>query len=387
MNYDFDTVYDRTNSNSVKYMKHPHFPDAEGLIPMWVADMDFRTAPEIIDAMGEAARTGIFGYTLIDDEYYQLFIDWYQKRFGFSAERDWIVPVDGVLAGISAAISAVTEKDDPVLILQPVYFPFPGVIEENGRRVVVSELADGARYSIDLEDLEQKIVDHNVKTLLFCSPHNPVGRVWDETELSAVAELCQKHDVIVISDEIHSDLAFRKHIPFASLSEDAARRTITLVSVTKTFNLAAVHGADFIIQDPDLRSAIKAELQTRFTGSLTLFSIAAAKAAYRYGAAWLDELLPYLKGNIDYVASQLRDTKIKPIDMEGTYLMWLDCRALGMDDKELEEFFVRECGVWLNSGHTFGAGGSGFMRMNVACPRVTLEKAITRIRKALADRA
>lgn len=383
MKYDFDTVFDRKNKNSLKYMAHPRYRDYD-VIPLWVADMDFQTVPEVIDALQCVTQHGIFGYTVLDDEYFELLISWYKRRFSFNINREWIVPVNSVMSAISLSIRALTSEMDSVLIFQPVYYPFESVVINNKRTPVICELSySGEKYTIDFNDFEDKIVKNNVKALLFCSPHNPVGRVWDKKELERVGKICTKHNVFIISDEIHSDLAYKNHLPFAMLSSEISERTVLCTSFTKTFNLAGIHGANVIIPNTDIRKAFENEAKAVFANGLGIMSTSAAKAVYRYGEKWLEELLEYLKDNISYVINSLKNTKIKPLCPEGTYLMWLDCRRLGLSDRELEKFFITRCGVWLNNGITFGRGGSGFMRMNIACPRATLEKAIKQILKEL----
>lgn len=386
MKYDFDTVYNRKDTNSIKYKIHPHYPDVSDLIPMWIADMDFKTAPEIISALKGAADEGIFGYTELDDAYFDLLIDWNKKRFDFNVQREWIIPCKGVMSGVATAIRALTKSEDSVLIFQPVYYPFANAINYNNRRPVVSELKrDGDNYVIDYQDLEKKIIDNNVKLLLFCSPHNPVGRVWNKEELENVCKLCLKHHVIIISDEIHSDLVYKKHIPTASLSDETADITVELTSITKTFNLAGIQGANLIIPNEKIRAAVENELHSQCEGGPNIMSLAATKATYQFGDKWLGELLIYLTRNIDYVIRSFEGTKIKPLTPQGTYLIWLDCRELGLNDRELEEFFIKKCGVWMNNGYIFGKGGNGFMRMNIACPRKTLEEAIFRIKDKLQE--
>ncbi len=376
MQYDFDTVYDRSGTHSLKYKSHPHYPN-ETLIPLWVADMDFKTAPEIIDALRKATEHGIFGYTVPDEAYFNSLLCWNQKRFHFDVKEEWVTPCEGVMSGIAAALSALSAEGDAVLIFQPVYHLFDHVLRDNKRRIIVSELQyDGKKYVIDYDDFERKVIENDVKILLFCSPHNPVGRVWSREELARVTAICLQHNVLIISDEIHSDLTFQPHIPTASLSDAVADITVALTSVTKTFNLAGIQGANLIIPNGKIRALVEARLRAQCSGGPGIMSLAAAKAAYQHGENWLDALLGYLQGNIDYVILSFAGTKIKPIIPQGTYLMWLDCRNLGLCDKELEEFFIKKCGVWMNSGYIFGKGGSGFMRMNVACPRATLEKAV-----------
>ena len=383
MRYDFDTVYDRNGTSSLKYKKHPRYPDKK-LIPLWVADMDFKAAPEIIDALNKTIKHGIFGYTLPDDEYFNSVINWNKKRFGFEIKEEWIIPCEGVMSGVATAIRALTKPEDSVLIFQPVYYPFANVISNNNRRLIVSELQfDGEKYAVNFEDLENKIIQNEVKVLLFCSPHNPAGRVWKREELERVTQICLKDNVIIISDEIHSDLVYKKHIPTASLSDKVADITVGLTSITKTFNLAGIQGANLIIPNERIRAAVENELRAQCAGGANIMSLVATKAAYQYGDKWLDELLIYLQGNINYVIKSLMSTKIKPLPPQGTYLIWLDCRALGLNDRELEDFFIKKCGVWMNGGYIFGKGGSGFMRMNIACPKEVLEEAIKHIKDGL----
>lgn len=383
MKYDFDTVYDRKNTNSVKYKPHPRYPNSD-IIPMWIADMDFKTAPEIIDAVKQAADDGIFGYTQLDDEYFELLKNWNKKRFGFDINTDWVVPCSSVMFASAAVIRALSNVGDSVLILQPVYYPFADVIKDNNRKLVVSELVlkDG-KYTIDYEDLENQIVKNDIKIFLFCSPHNPVGRVWEKEEIISVMKICKKYGVFIISDEIHSDLVYTKHYPTLSISSEFTDIIASVTSVTKTFNLAGIKGANLFIPNEEIRNKVKKEIQSTFCGSLETLTIAAIKSAYRYGEDWLEELLCYLKSNAEYVVKSFENTKIKVAMPEGTYLLWLDCKELNLCERELEEFFVRECGVWMNNGFVFGKGGSGFMRMNIACPKSTLEKAIFSIRKNL----
>ncbi len=384
MNYDFETVYTRNPANSVKHKTHPRYPENHDMIPMWIADMDFQTAPEIIDSLKAVSEQGLFGYTELDREYYDLLIAWNKKRFCFVPDRAWIVPCEGVMFGIAASIRALSEVNDSVLILQPVYYPFANVIKDNRRRLVVSELVNEAgRYQIDFEDLERSIIENRVKLLLFCSPHNPVGRVWSKEELERVASICLKNHVIMISDEIHSDLVYQRHYPLASLSREIAHNTVLISSVTKSFNLAGIKSAHLIISNADLRDRIKKEIRSIYPGRLGIMSVAATKAAYRYGEPWLEELLVFLKSNVDDVIRSFEDSKIRVIAPESTYLLWLDCRKLNFDEETLDAFFLRDCGVWLNSGYTFGKGGSGFMRMNIACPKQTLKEAICRIQDKL----
>ncbi len=383
--YNFDTVHNRIGTGSIKY-EQSMTPSPQSIIPMWIADMDFKAPPTVTEALNRAVEHGIFGYTLTDNEYDELIISWYAKRMEWEIRPEWILKTPGVMFAIAASIIALTDPGDAVLICQPVYYPFAKVITENNRRLIVSELLfNNGRYEIDFTDLEEKIVKSSVKLFLICSPHNPVGRVWTKEELKHIGEICLRHDVIVISDEIHSDFIFEgRHTPIASLSKELADRTITCTSPTKTFNLAGLQAANIIISNDNLRSKVrKACLATGYS-NLNTMAIVAAKAAYKDGEAWLDELLSYLKDNYNVLKSTFSErSNISLIHPEGTYLAWLDCRRMNRSDRELEDFFTNQAGIRLHLGTTFGAGGGGFVRMNIACPRSVLLEAITRIEKAL----
>lgn len=383
----FDTIHNRKNTGSVKYDTRPKGINPEELIPMWIADMDFQAPQAVIHALTAVSEHGIFGYTDTDEEYSTAVSDWYYRRMGWKILPEWIIKTPGVMFGISASIRALTGQSDGVLICQPVYYPFSTIILENKRQLVVSELrlADG-RYEFDFEDIERKIIKNSVKLFLLCSPHNPVGRVWSKNELLEIGRICIKHGVYIVSDEIHSDFIYNgyRHIPIASISEELSVRTITCTSPTKTFNLAGLQVANIIVSDDMLRHKIRKACLTTGYGHLNTMAIVATKAAYQQGENWLNGLLAYLHEN----ATVLRDAFLKHSDIsliqpEGTYLMWLDCRKLGLTDHELETLFWRKAGVWLHSGITFGEGGNGFMRMNIACPRSILLKAIQRIEQSL----
>ncbi len=383
--YNFDTVHNRIGTGSIKY-EQSMTPSPQSIIPMWIADMDFKAPPTVTEALNRAVEHGIFGYTLTDNEYDELIISWYAKRMEWEIRPEWILKTPGVMFAIAASIIALTDPGDAVLICQPVYYPFAKVITENNRRLIVSELLfNNGRYEIDFTDLEEKIVKSSVKLFLICSPHNPVGRVWTKEELKHIGEICLRHDVIVISDEIHSDFIFEgRHTPIASLSDELANRTITCTSPTKTFNLAGLQAANIVVSNDKLRSKVrKACLATGYS-NLNTMAIVAAKAAYKDGEAWLDELLSYLKDNYNVLKSTFSErSNISLIHPEGTYLAWLDCRRMNRSDRELEDFFTNQAGIRLHLGTTFGAGGGGFVRMNIACPRSVLLEAITRIEKAL----
>lgn len=383
--FDFDTVHSRVGTGSVKYEQNLK-ESYKDIIPMWIADMDFMVPSSVEEALHSAATHGIFGYSLTDSEYDNSIVTWYKNRMSWQVRPEWILKTPGVMFAIAASIQALTEPDEAVLICQPVYYPFASIISANHRKLVVSELAlKEGKYEIDFADLEEKIVKNSVKIFLLCSPHNPVGRVWTKEELLRIGEICLRHNVTIISDEIHSDFIFDgRHIPIASLSKKIADRTITCTSPTKTFNLAGLQVANIIIANENIRHKVrKACLATGYS-NLNTMAIAATKAAYRDGEEWLDELLSYLKANYHILKGAFpKDGIISLIHPEGTYLAWLDCRKLGLKDSELDDFFINKAGVHLHLGSTFGSGGSGFARMNIACPRSVLLSAIARIGNAV----
>ena len=385
----FDTVYNRKNTSSVKYDAKPEgkvSPNKE-LIPMWIADMDFKVPPQVSARLTDIAQHGIYGYSQMGDTYFQALTGWYQRRMQWEFQPKQTIQVPGVIFGISAAIRSLTQPADSILICQPVYYPFAQVIKENGRRCVVSELKlNHDRYEMDFADIEQKIVENSVKMLLFCSPHNPVGRVWQKEELLKIAEICLKHDVFIVSDEIHSDFVFapHRHLPMATLSEVIADRTVTCTAPSKTFNLAGLQVANLVITNPQIRKKVLEACQVTGCKHLNTMAIAAAETAYQEGEQWLDTLLKYLENNMRILQEGLADIEeIFLIPAEGTYLMWLDCRKLGLSDQQLKAFFLEEAGLWVHSGSTFGKGGSGFVRMNIACPQAVLKTAVQRIRVAI----
>lgn len=381
----FDTVYDRRTAGDIKYQS---VAGVENVIPMWIADMDFKAPPAVEEALIKSAKHGIFGYTEPDEEYDGLVISWYKRRMGWSIKPEWILKAPGVMFAVSAAIRALTDEGDSVIICQPVYYPFAKIVPANKRTLIVSELQlTNGQYKIDFNDFETKIKQHSVKAFLLCSPHNPVGRVWTRDELSEIGRICCKYNIIIISDEIHSDFVYenQKHIPISTLSEEIACRTVTCTAPSKTFNLAGLQASNIIVQNTDIRRKLHRALRATGYEELNTMAIAATKAVYKDGEAWLDALLSYLQENIRILGEACAKTggRISLIRPEGTYLMWLDCRRLGLPDIELADFFLKQAKVRIHSGTTFGAGGSGFVRMNIACPKAVLVKAITQIDSAI----
>lgn len=382
----FDEIHDRTKSSAIKYM---NLPEAEKMpvIPMWIADMDFKSSPAITEALKRTADHGIYGYGEINDEYKELVIDWYNRRMGWQIEKDELLTMPGVMFGVTMAIRALTKENDSVMICQPVYYPFKNVVLNNNRKLVVNELVlNNGRYEIDFKDFEEKIIKENVKVFLLCSPHNPVARVWEKGELTKITEICLKHNVYIISDEIHSDFIFegKKHVPISTLSEEVKMKTVTCVAPSKTFNIAGIQASNMIVSDGEVREKIIKERTSTCYHHLNIMSIEATKAAYKDSEEWLEGLLKYLKRNAEILQKAFpEDYKITALSMDGTYLAWLDCRKLNLTGEELNDLFLKKAGVWLHNGATFGECGEGFMRMNIACPASVLEEAIERIKAVI----
>jgi cystathionine beta-lyase len=387
MKYNFDEIIDRKNTNSLKYDFAVERGKPEGVLPLWVADMDFRVPPCVQDKIKEHVERGIFGYSDAKSEYFHAIENWYKTYYSYQLQEDWLVKTPGVVCAIASAIRAFSEKGDGVLIQPPVYYPFREEILYNSRKLVTNELHLGEHYEIDFGDFENKIRKHKVKLFILCNPHNPVGRVFREDELRRMGEICARHGVIVVADEIHSDLIFpgHRHIVFASLSKEFEQMTISCTSPSKTFNLAGLQVANIFIANKALRAKFnKAVAQTGY-GQLNLFGLVASQAAYESGRDWLEQLSEYLCGNLQFARDFLlnRLDGVRLIEPEGTYLIWLDCRGLSLNEQEREELIVKKAGLWLDSGRMFGKCGEGFERINIACPRKTLETAFYRLLGAL----
>lgn len=388
MKYDFDTIIDRNDTDSLKYDFSNEHGKPEGVLPLWVADMDFSAPSCVIDALVDKSRHGIFGYSESRSDYFETLRDWFSKQFNWDVRPEWLVKTPGVVFAICTAIRALTDEGDSVLIQQPVYHPFSSSVLINRRNLVVNRLVRSRqKYSIDFPDFERKIIENGVKLFILCSPHNPVGRVWTEEELVRLGELCLKHGVIVVSDEIHADFTYPgyRHLVFAGLKPEFSEITVTCTAPTKTFNLAGLHISNIFIANADIRRRFKKELAKSGYSQPNIMGISACRAAYAGGSEWLGELKEYLKGNLDFLRSFLEQKlpKIKLIEPEGTYLAWLDFSALGFNDEELEDFIANEAGLWLEPGTKFDAGGEGFQRINIACPRSVLEKALIRLEQAV----
>jgi cystathionine beta-lyase len=380
MVYDFNAVIDRSGTYSAKWDLA-----RDGVLPMWVADMDFESPREVVDAIVERASHGTFGYTLTPSTYYKAIIDWMSERHRWEIKKDWIAITPGVLPALCFALAAFTEPGDKVVLQAPVYHPFPKLISRNGRKPVENRMKfDGGRYEMDYDGLES-MIDEKTKMLVLCSPHNPVGRVWKKDELLRLAEICTRRGVLVIADEIHADIIMdgHKHVPFATLSDEIAANTITLTAASKTFNLAGLACSNVIISNKDLYDKFESAVGDMHVESPNMFGMLGTQAGYLHGKPWLAELLVHLKGNYDFLVSYLQDNApaIKPSPLEGTYLVWLDFSEFGLSDMQIKTKLLKEAGVWLDFGPQFGTGGEGFQRMNIACPRSTLEDGLSRIAK------
>lgn len=388
MPVDFDTVPNRRGTNCFKYDFAREMGMPEDVLPLWVADMDFPTAPAVLERLHALAEHGIFGYTGVKDAYFSAVHNWYAQRFGWETQRSWLVTTPGVVFAIAIAIRAFTKKGDAILIQQPVYYPFANKVTENDRQLVVNPLVlKNGRYEMDFADMERKVVDYHVKMLLLCSPHNPVGRVWTKEELLRVGEICQKHGVLVVSDEIHADFTYAGHTHrvFASVKSEFADFTITCTAPSKTFNLAGLQNSNIFIPNRQLRHAYKKELSACGCGGTNCMGMAACQAAYEAGADWLEQLKQYLAGNLAYIRQFLREKlpDIALIEPEGTYLVWLDLRKLGLTEQQQRQLIVQDAKLWLDTGTLFGQGGEGFERINIACPRTTIEQAMQRLEHAV----
>lgn len=385
--YNFDELIDRRHTDSSKWDNvgaRIGNPDA---LAMWVADMDFRCPQPVIDAVVKKASFGVYGYPVIPPRFQKVTVDWQKARHGWDVAAEDVVYVTSVIPAMFTAVQAFTKPGDKVLLQRPVYYPFSHAIEQQGRIVENSplQLVNG-RYEIDFDDLARRAADPDVKLMQLCSPHNPVGRVFTKEELTKIGEICLQNHVIIFCDEIHADFVYRghTHVPLASISEALANQTVTAVAPSKTFNLAGMRSGAMIIHNPELRKKMADVLNRNRSALPSMLGLEAYMAAYEFGAPYLEELLPYLQDNIAFLDAYLRAhmPKIHLIAPEGTYLMWLDCRELGLDNDALDHFFTWEAAVALDKGFWFGSEGSGFMRMNIACPRARLEQALQAIETA-----
>ena len=378
MKYDFDKTIDRRATNSYKWDSAP-----EGVLPMWVADMDFRTAPAIIDALQKRVAHGIFGYTRVPDAYYDAVTSWFSRRHGWDIDREWIIYTSGVVPAVSAVIKALTVPGDKVIVQTPVYNCFFSSIRNNGCEIVSNPLRRTAdTYEMDFDALERCAADPRAKVMLLCNPHNPAGRVWTPDELTRLGNICLRNGVTVVADEIHCELVYQgfKYTPFASLSDAFLHRSVTCVSPSKAFNIAGLQIANIVAFDNDLRSRIDKAININEVCDVNPFGVAATIAAYNEGEEWLNQLVDYLHGNYEAMAEFCRrELPEFPITrLEGTYLVWMDCSSLGMPSNALEHALLDDARLWLNAGTMYGAEGEGYMRWNIACPRSVMLDGLNR---------
>lgn len=386
--YNFDEEVDRRNTDCLKYDFAKERGKREGILPLWVADMDFRTAPEITDALVERARHGIFGYSEMKEDYFRALYNWFLTHFHWETKEEWLVKTPGVVFAIAAAVRAFTNEGDGVLLCQPVYYPFTDCILDNRRKLVNSQLVyrDG-QYVVDYEDFERKIIENHVTLFLLCSPHNPVGRVWTREELTRVGEICLKHKVVVLSDEIHCDFTYEGfvHTPFAAISEEFAKNSVICTAPSKTFNLAGLQVSNIFIADEAKRNLFCKAVDATGYSQLNVMGLVAAKAAYTYGEEWLRELKAYLAANLSFVREFLKENvpQIKLVEPQGLYLIWLDCSALGLSCEELETLVSEKANLWLDGGIMFGSETGQFQRINIACTRKMLRQAMEQFADAV----
>lgn len=378
MKYDFDKTIDRRATNSYKWDSAP-----EGVLPMWVADMDFRTAPAIIDALQKRVAHGIFGYTRVSDAYYDAVTSWFSRRHGWDIDREWIIYTSGVVPAVSAVIKALTVPGDKVIVQTPVYNCFFSSIRNNGCEIVSNPLRRTAdTYEMDFDALERCAADPRAKVMLLCNPHNPAGRVWTPDELTRLGNICLRNGVTVVADEIHCELVYQgfKYTPFASLSDAFLHRSVTCVSPSKAFNIAGLQIANIVAFDNDLRNRIDKAININEVCDVNPFGVAATIAAYNEGEEWLNQLVDYLHGNYEAMAEFCRrELPEFPITrLEGTYLVWMDCSCLGMPSDALEHALLDDARLWLNAGTMYGAEGEGYMRWNIACPRSVMLDGLNR---------
>lgn len=387
-NLNFDKVINRKNTRCLKY----DFAERRGMpkdvLPLWVADMDFETSSYVEDALVERAKEGIFGYSEVQTPYFEIVRDWMKKHHDWDVQEKWLIKTPGIVMALAMAVKAYTQPGEGVLLQLPVYYPFSEVIKDNGRNVVSNTLYLGEdnRYHIDFEDFERKIIEENIKLFFLCNPHNPVGRVWSKQELTQMGDICVKHGVIVVSDEIHQDFVFKgKHTVFASLKKEYEDISITCTSPSKTFNLAGLMMSNIFIVNRELRHKFRRELDAAGISQLGIMGLVACEAAYKDGEVWYQAMLSYVKENIAFTKEFVEKNLpgVTMIDLEGTYLVWLDFRKTGLSVDELEHRVIHKAKLWLDSGKIFGECGNGFQRINVACPRSILEEALNRIKAAI----
>lgn len=386
--YDFDKIIDRHGTNCLKFDFAKERGKNGDELSLWVADMDFEVAKPITDALQAQVNHGIYGYTEVKSDYFDIVKNWFRDNFDWEIKKGSLVKTPGVVYAIAMAVKAFTKEGEAVIIQQPVYYPFSEMIIANNRKLVNSPLVlkDG-RYEIDFEDFEKKIVENNVKLFILCSPHNPVGRVWSVEELKRIGDICIKHDVVIFSDEIHADFVYEpnKHHVFASLGESYAANSVIATAPSKSFNIAGLQVSNIFIGNKKLRDAFRNEIVKSGYSQLNTMGLAAARAAYESGKEWLDEVRAYIKDNLIFFRDYLKENigELSLIEPEGTYLVWVDFRKLGLSEKQREDLIVNKAKLWIDSGAMFGVDGEGFERFNIACTREYLRMALESLAKAI----
>jgi len=386
--YNFDEIIERKNTNSLKYDFAQERDKPEDILPLWVADMDFRVPKEVTQALIKAVQHSIFGYSEVKGDYFEAVRNWFLRDFAFDIKPEWLVKTPGIVFAIATAIRTFTKKGDAVLIQKPVYYPFSEVIIENDRQLIDNSLVyQEGKYYIDFADFENKIIQNKVKLFILCSPHNPVGRVWTKDELLKMGNICLKHHCLIVSDEIHCDFVYEgyKHYVFGSITPEFLNNSIICTAPSKTFNLAGLQISNIFIANQDLKHKFTREINKTGYNQLNNMGLIACQSAYEYGEDWLRQLKDYLKENLEYVRTFLKERlpQIKLIEPEGTYLIWLDCRELGLSQKELDDLIINKAKLWLDSGTMFGMQGKGFQRINIACPQKVLQLALLQLEEAI----
>lgn len=384
----FDQVIDRHNSNSMKWDAHEMMKKPVDTYPLWVADMDFKVMPEIVEALEKEVQTALYGYTFESDDYTKSIINWLDRRHQYKIKKEWITSTPGVVSGVNAALLALTNEGDHILLQEPVYYPFKRSILTNKRKAAINELIykDG-EYTIDYVDFEKQIKENEVKLFILCSPHNPVGKVFSEDELNKMVDICKKYDVIIVSDEIHMDFVYKpyKHIVTAELRKDYADHIITLYAASKTFNLAGMKVSQLISSNPEYIQKVKDTYMTLGLHGVNTLGLIASTAAYTYGDDYVDGIVSYLDKSIKWLQNYLETEcpQVKLVNPQGTYILWLDFKALNMKQEDLDKFCLENAKMWLNNGAIFGQGGEGFMRINLALPLSELKKVMHTLKKAI----
>jgi cystathionine beta-lyase len=387
MKWNFDEAPGREGTDCVKYDLRKETFGTEKIIPMWVADMDFKTPDFIVDALRSRLEHEIYGYSFKPDIYFNSIINWLQTRHGWHIKKEWICFSPGIVPALNFCTLAFTQPGDSIIVQPPVYFPFFTAVEPHGRTLVYNQLVEkNGEWNIDFDGLKN-CINKKTRMLIFSNPHNPLGKVWKKDELIELAEICNSNNILILSDEIHSDLVLpgNKHYPVARLGKKFADNTVTCIAPSKTFNLAGMSTSSVIISNPDHRAAFNKIVGGLHVGSGNIFGTVASSAAYSTGHQWVEELLQYLQYNVDYVIDYFHKKipLIKPLVPEATFMIWLDCRSLQMSGKELNDFFITRAGVGMNEGSVFGPGGEGYMRMNIGCPKSVVNKAMGNIEKAI----